>query len=383
MKRKKKSRRWLGRRLFGIMAASVLAAGFIISAPIFGETAHAVELGTACSLTVTVEPKEMEGGPQEMPDVVLDLYKVADAVPVEGQDTYSYSTDTESGSIYAGLAFEEAQTREDWQELAGQAADITFGSGSGPDLTIETMEQDRLTAANLTAGLYLVIARGRGLDPEAYIVRNAAQAEGEDAAGDKITTVAYSDSYVFAYEPQLVSLPTKEADADGNVMTSNAGEWIYNASAVLKPELSERFAALRIDKELLSFHTGTPATFVFTVEATLHGNTVYSNAVSMTFDGAGSQSELIADKIPVGAEVTVTEAYSGVTYRGTAGSQAVQTLTMNNVGPEEADFSNIVTFQNEYDGTGRNGSAITNHFEYMDDGAGMVWNWTQLPSAAE
>ncbi len=372
------------RRLMCLVAASVLAAGFALAAPVLSGTAHAVELGAACSLTVIVEPKELEGGPQEVPDVVLDLYKVADAVPVEGQDVYSYSTDAELMAIYADLAFNDAGTKEGWQELAQQAAHTTFNAGNVPDATIETMDNDRLTVANLGAGLYLMVARGRNLTAEEYVVRNTTATEDEDTDTDsRITTIAYSDSYVFSYEPQLVSLPTKEADAGGNVMTSNDGEWIYNASAVLKPELSGRFAALRIDKELLSFHTGSPATFVFTVEATLQGDTVYSNAVSMTFNGAGSQSELIVDKIPVGAEVTVTEAYSGVTYRATAGSQSVQTLTMNNVGVDEADFSNIVSFRNEYDGTGKNGSAITNHFEYTDDGAGMVWNWTPIPSAAE
>lgn len=380
MKREKKSRKRTVRRLMCLMAASVLAAGFALAVPVLSGTAHAVELGTACSLTVTVEPKEMEGGPQEMPDVALDLYKIADAVPVEGQDTYSYSTDSESQKIYAGLALNGVESKEGWQQLAQQAADITFSSGKAPYATVEDLENDRLTAADLGAGLYLMIARGRNLTADEYIVRNTA-AEGE--TDGLITTVAYSGSYVFTYEPQLVSLPTKEADEEGNIMTSNSGEWIYNAAAVLKPELSGRFAALRIDKELLSYRTGNPATFVFLVEAALEGEIVYSNVVSMDFNEAGSQSELIADKIPVGAEVTVTEVYSGVTYRIAEGGQAVRNIILNNIGPDEEGFSNIVSFRNEYDGTGRNGSAITNHFEYTDDGAGLVWNWTQIPAGTE
>lgn len=376
MKREKKSRKRTARRLMCLMAASVLAAGFALAAPVLSGTAHAVELDTACSLTVTVEPKEMEGGPQEMPDVALDLYKIADAVPVEGQDSYSYSTESEE--IYAGLALNGVESKEGWQQLAQQAADITFSTGNAPWVTVDTMENDRLIAADLEAGLYLMIARGRNLTPEEYIVRNTAEGETDGL----ITTVAYSQSYVFTYEPQLVSLPTKEADEEGNISTSNNGEWIYNATAVLKPELSGRYGTLRIDKELLSYRTGNPATFVFLVEATLQGETVYSNVVSMDFSEAGSQSELIADKIPVGAEVTVTEVYSGVTYR-VSDSQTVQNIILNNIGPDEEGFSNIVSFRNEYDGTGRNGSAITNHFEYTDDGAGLVWNWTQRPAVTE
>ncbi len=381
MKRERKSRNRVLRRLACLMAASILAAGFILAAPALSETAHAVELGEACSLTVAVEPKEMDGGAQEMPDVALDLYKVADAVPLEGQDAYTYGVIPEAGEIYAGLAFDEADSREGWQELAQQAAAVAFGAGSKPDVTVETVENDRLTTTGLDAGLYLMIARGRNLTAEEYIVRNTAAEEGETDSW--ITTVAYSDSYVFTYEPQLVSLPAKEADEEGNIVISGSGEWIYNATAVLKPELSGRYAALRIDKELLSYRTGNPATFVFLVEATLQGETVYSNVVSMDFNEAGSQSELITDKIPVGAEVTVTEVYSGVTYRIAEGSQTVQNIILNNIEPDEEGFSNIVSFRNEYDGTGRSGSSITNHFEYMDDGAGLVWNWTQLPARTE
>ena len=130
---------------------------------------------------------------------------------------------------------------------------------------------------------------------------------------------------------------------------------------------------------MLSFRTGSPATFVFTVEAVLHDNIVYSNAVSMTFDGPGIQSELIADRIPVGAQVTVTEVYSGAAYQVAAGSAQVQTVTMANADAGSADFANIASFQNVYDGSGREGAAITNHFEYMDDGEGLIWNWTQNP----
>ena len=112
MKRKKRS------RLLCLMAASILAAGCVAGALMPGGTAHAVELDGMCSLTVTVEPKNMEGGPVEMPEVALDLYKVADAVPVEGYDAYSFSTEGESQAAYAGLALNDAASREDWQELA-------------------------------------------------------------------------------------------------------------------------------------------------------------------------------------------------------------------------------------------------------------------------
>ena len=81
--------------------------------------------------------------------------------------------------------------------------------------------------------------------------------------------------------------------------------------------------------------------------------------------------------------MTVTESYSGTTYQAAPGSAQTQTLTLTNAEPEDADFTNIASFRNIYDGSGRQGSAITNHFEYADDGQGLVWNWTQIPAGEE
>jgi hypothetical protein len=122
---------------------------------------------------------------------------------------------------------------------------------------------------------------------------------------------------------------------------------------------------------------------VFQIEATLNDEIVYSNVAAIPYEGRATGSVTLSKVIPVGAEVTVTEVYSGVTYRVAEGSQTVQNIILNNIEPDEEGFSNIVSFRNEYDGTGRSGSSITNHFEYMDDGAGLVWNWTQLPARTE
>jgi hypothetical protein len=93
---------------------------------------------------------------------------------------------------------------------------------------------------------------------------------------------------------------------------------------------------------------------------------VYSDVVSMTFSGPGTQS-LTLDRVPAGAEVTVTEVYSGAGYRLT--SQESQTLTISLM--EE----NIAEFVNDYDGTRRTGYGIDNDFTYDPDSG---WSWRQL-----
>lgn len=383
MKTRWKSRQRFGNRLTGIALAFVMTAACIIAA--LGGTAHAAEpldLARKCVLQVKVEPKAMEeGGEAEAPEVAIDLYKVADAVKLEDYDAYRFETKDSFAGLDVDIAVGEADAAQAWMGQARQAASIVFAEGNSMEPSATAVKADEASEvgfADLEPGLYLMVPRGADLEQEDYLFRDT---DGEDGT-ETIQTVAYSDSYTFTYSPQLVALPMRKG-VEGSAATSDLGEWIYELTgtdaAESKPALSGRFADLRIDKELLSFRTGSPATFVFTVEAVLHDNIVYSNAVSMTFDGPGIQSELIADRIPVGAQVTVTEVYSGAAYQVAAGSTQVQTVTMANADAGSVDFANIASFQNVYDGSGREGAAITNHFEYMDDGEGLIWNWTQDP----
>lgn len=384
MKTKWKSRERFRSRLTCLALASILAAGCIAAA--LGGTVRAADplnLSEPCTLQVKVEPKAMteEGEKKEAPEVVIDLYKVANAVKEEGYDAYHLEPIDAFAGLKVDLTVGEDTDPKIWKSLAQSAAAIIFPeTGEGAVTVTDTATRvegtDFVQASGLGAGLYLMVPRGTDLTVEEYLIRQ----EAETGGAQSIKTVAYSDSYTFTYEPQLVALPSKEA-VDDTIATSNPGRWLYEMTAESKPEVSERYGTLRIDKELIEYLTGKPATFVFTVEATLRGRVVYSDVVALDFTAPGTQSQLIADKIPVGAFVTVTESYSGATYQGTQGSAAVQTLTMTNVAPEDPNFDNIASFQNTYDNTGRRGSAITNHFEYTDDGEGLVWNWTQIPAA--
>ena len=84
MKTKWKSRKRFRGRLMGLALASILAAGCLAAAA--GGTARAaapLDLSAPCTLQVRVEPKALsEDGEAQSPDVAIDLYKVADAVPV-------------------------------------------------------------------------------------------------------------------------------------------------------------------------------------------------------------------------------------------------------------------------------------------------------------
>lgn len=248
---------------------------------------------------------------------------------------------------------------------------------------------------SLDAGLYLLIARGSNVD--AYITSERVRSNGRDSAAnptageEKLVTVAYTDQHVYTFAPQLISLPTKEADANGQISTANNGDWIYNPTVHLKPEQHLRYGYLEIVKDLLTYESfagqSEEAVFVFQVEATLgEGDqkvSVYSDVKTLTFTGTGLKSVLI-DKIPVGAEVTVTEVYSGASYTLKTVGQKYYGPGVEPDGGVSPGYSTLengpvnavirvndvasVKFTNEYDHRQTSGHGVINHYEYGVNG---------------
>jgi hypothetical protein len=345
------------------LMAMILTAGLVMVLPFSGMTAKAVDLTQDCSLTV-----DPGGDSQEVTDdlaeaeVVIDLYKVADAVPDEVYDTYSYNAVSIYTSLSEGLSDLSSMSNEEWHQLALDAANLTLNSGQTIAKAVEGASVNE-KISGLQSGLYLLIARGNGI--EDYITT----VEDEDGE-ESLVTIAHSKEYVYSFSPELISIPSKEADEKGTISTANPGEWQYDLNIKLKPEQSVRFGNLSITKTLQSYEGSEPATFVFSIEAVLDGETVYSNVAALNFTSAGQQEVLIEDQIPVGAEVTVTEVYSGSRY--TVTSETQQTVTIGT--PDEGTAS--VAFTNTYSGANKGGHGIINHF--TKDG---TWNWN--PENAE
>jgi hypothetical protein len=84
----------------------------------------------------------------------------------------------------------------------------------------------------------------------------------------------------------------------------------------------------------------------------------------ITFENAEKRSVILED-IPVGAEVTVSEIYSGLTYRlMSADSQS---------GIINAEEILTVSFDNEYDDRDGGSTGILNMFDYNEE-TGWQWN---------
>lgn len=376
--------------------AFVLAAalGIVWVSPLAGHAAPVVDLSRDCSLTVYATSSDGEFA-EDLKEarVVVDLYRVADAVETAAPDGYDYRPDPfyeemfrsygegPEGSLLdeAGKVRADQLDSESWRRLAWRAAEEALGvspeeadSGNGagetkeagvtPGESANTLIQKGIPAGGkaegLAPGLYLLIARGAEWNDPGHYVRTAGNEEGEK----HLVTAAYSEENGYVFEPVLVSVPTKEANEDGVIRSEAPGPWIYDTDVYLKPEQMP-YGSLYIIKDLLTYEDSGEASFVFQVDVTLDGRLIDSRVVGMIFTSAGRQ-ELLVDKIPAGATVTVTEVYSGASY--TQVGAAPEPVTIR------ASEAAAVTFTNDYDERKKEGHGIINHFsyEYGEDGVG-------------
>lgn len=328
---------------------ALLLAALLAFAALVG-TAVAVDLTQPCSLTV------LPGGGSEFAEdlkdakLVYDLYLVAAAVSNEEDEGITFRM----LEPFTDLKVPEAEDSDAWQALAQEAAALALEKGGAVVSAAPLNEPVRKTDGgnDLMPGLYLLLARGEEM--EDYVRRT------EDEEGKiQISTTACTKMYEYSFLPELVSLPGKNSDPEGE-------SWNYDLSVSLKPSRELRVAPVEISKALLSFRGPDPALFVFDVTAVLDGEIVYSDVVAVSFDGPGLKRLPVGD-LPVGAEVTVTEVYSGARY--TVISGASQTIVVS------AEDENTVVFENQYNDSVRQGGGIVNSFIYTEENS---WSWQQL-----
>lgn len=286
--------------------------------------ANAVDTEAECTLSFALSEEYAELLTMQIP---VTLYKVAD-VTVNG----AYEAVPGYEALDGRLGSVDAQTTaENWGELAAKAAEIALTDDQG----IETMLENGSGQLTLPTGLYLVSS-------EAMETRE----------------------YGYTFIPYLVSLPGNDYGSTGD------DTWKYEVTIGLKPQQDNRLGRLVIEKMLRAYNaTLGGASFVFQVEGRLDGETVYSNVVSLTFDGPGLKSIEI-EGLPAGAQITVREIYSGACYRSL--SDTLQNTQIIADGVEGAPVH--VYFESTYDEYLRGGSSVINHFIYNENG---TYDWEQ------
>ena len=379
-------------RPVAIILAAVL---MVLSVPLGGKAVLAadptgpVDVNAECSLKVNIGTTLPEEDKADLAEakVVVDLYRVADAVEVVGYDTYSWTVNEpyKTALEEAGIQITDKIDKDTWRKVADIAAKQAIGEVPEGTDTMEPKPAAGVTVAatgnvnekisGLKAGLYLIIPHGSN---EAYGTgKEYVSTRTDDADVKKQVTLANSAKFTYTFSSELVSLPNKGPDENGVINTANAGPWQYDADVdlTLKFGKEERYGQLEIIKNLKNFEDHNEATFVFEVIATksqTDETVVYHDYVSLVFDkyGEGRKSAII-DKLPVGAYVTVKEIYSGKVYN---------VDTDKTGGPITAEQITQVEFTNEYEEHHNGGGSVTNHFIY--DGRQNKWGWYQMTDSS-
>jgi len=317
------------------------------------QAATGIETGRLCTLTVSVADSEYKEEFNEM-KIPVSLYRVAD-VDVSGR--YA-PVEPFKGMDFSSLGSETKA--EDWTVLAEEAVECLEGTEVPAVQTKEAAAAEGSTEAagavfeDLATRLYLVV-------PE--------------AAYNKDYTVRY------LFTPYLTALPSSEYTLTG----AGSDEWNYDTVIGLKAEGEPQYGRLNITKVLSNYNETLGRTsFVFQVEGRDEtGALVYSNVISTTHEGAGSETVTLG-QIPAGLTVTVTEVYSGASYE-LVDSREKDVLIWSDAAVASGEHSEAsVSFTNRYGGGNRGGYGVTNHFD--SDGSGG-WTWvnpaTESPAPPE
>lgn len=273
-------------------------------------------------------------------NIVVDVYKLADATKMENYDAYDYTLVapfTGLQSMFDGAQSGGAST---WEDVANSAMDL-IGGAEKVASDVPVGEEIRLDD-----GIYLVIPHGEDVDEPA---------------------TAYSDSYRYTFAPSIVALPTKVQEGydqqgylDGPIGTAaEYGDWTTEVTIALKPSQQPLYGDLIITKNVTELAGSEPATFVFHV--TGEGYDEYASVYVTSTDPVSTTLE----HIPVGLEVTVVEEYGGGRYTPRGEASATATIVSSQSGQDTAS----VSFTNEPGGSYTSGGhGIENHFEYTTDG---------------
>ena len=270
--------------------------------------------------------------------MTVKLYQVADIT-----ETGAYK----AKDGYTTLGVEQVNsdtTTEEWTTMAATAAGLAAGTTENYRV-VKAKDSDSIKMESpMELGLYLVLVE------------------------DVVT-----DSYIYSFNPYLISVP------NNYVYTTGSDAWVYNLTgdnAVgLKPERQGRLGDLEIVKDLIGYNASLGgAYFVYRVSVANPDGTTTSNVYKLSFTDTGSRSLTITD-LPAGAEVTVTEVYTGASYSLTTGTDATQktTITANpnsdwkvTGGDKPAELEpyepTSVSFTNTYDKRQNGGSGVVNTF---------------------
>lgn len=304
--------------------------------------AKAVDVNRKCSIEFNLQNNVYDAATENKDGEKAEDFTELNKLPVRVH-LYQVAEIKETGAYEKVTGFDELKldeindktTAKEWADKAAKARElIEKGIEPGAETSV-TLEGGKGKITGLATGMYLVVA-------------------------DEVK----SPYFTYTFQESLISLPNNYWYNGGG-----SDEWVYELTGShaigLKPDREERLGSLEINKTLTSYNeTVGGATFVFHVNVEKKDGTVTNNVYKMEFNGAGND-KLIINDLPAGAKVTVTEAYSGASYKLISGNNQPPVTI---IAEEEEGNPVSVSFVNEYNGGQNGGTGIVNRF-YMKDGS--------------
>lgn len=433
-----------GRRFAAVFAAALLSVFTLYNIVVPRVVHAALDLSQPCSLTIRIGETLTEAEREDLraADIVYDLYRVADAVPVDGYDTYAFevtapfaealSKDGSRAKAYLEPVqdgtFRIASTisSDGWKAVAAEAGLTALGTVPEGEKTAAPQPagafsegqvvSGRVSGAGeslsvafdgLKAGLYLIIPHGANI--EKYVA-----AKTSEDGGTVQATIADSAQYEYSFSPELAAIPTKAVDENGQYNTGNAGEWIQSAQVdiSLKFARERRAGNLEITKTLLTYAerekttdgstraVTDPATFIFEVlvyeseEAYRTGGAaavpVYHNFISIVFDANGDYGIIGAEQ---GAYAHGTDRSKTVRIENLpiGAFAVVKEVYSGKIYTADTDRQAVielndrdntvgVEFENDYNDEHGGGGSVTNKFTYSEAGG---WVHEQVTDSSQ
>ena len=189
--------------------ACTLALGLCIGggflSPLFTDAADKLDLDHACSLkTIATSSTDKEFlADVAKADVVVDIYKIADAEKKTGYDFYTFKV---ADAYKDKVKIPDTTDSKVWSDIAQVAAGIVKDSQkTATPITPDATEKAGKEIPGLKGGLYLVLARGSAVtdyfdETESTIT----DANGNTTTKKDIVTVAYGDANVYKFVPEVV-----------------------------------------------------------------------------------------------------------------------------------------------------------------------------------
>lgn len=294
--------------------------------------ANAIQVDkTDCSVEFSVGSEYEE---LRTSNVTVDLYQVA---TVDKSGKYTAVADFKGLDVSALDINDPTGSAAKWAERAETAAQ-TVADKKLKESKQVTTTNGLATASGLPTGLYLI-------QPEEVV----------------------TDHYTYTFAPSLVSLPNNYYGQ------GQSDAWVYNLTGengiTLKPEQHARYGNLVIRKTLLhqNVTSGDKATFVFQIDIQNPDGTTESKVEALDFNAAGSDFITI-ENLQAGAEVTVTEVYSGASYELVSENAVKATITANDDHSSADAATAEVSFTNDTDGRANGGYGVVNNFALDKEG---------------